>query len=84
MALVLGAQVGDTFYFGRRRIAVTSVDSVDQVTVERDDGRIFKLNADMAAELFRDVFVTTAPREGARGARLVFDAPQTIIIARGQ
>jgi hypothetical protein len=84
MALVLGARVGDIFYIGRRRIDVTSIGGPDRIIVKRDDGRTFIIGANRATEVFRDVFISAGPRCGGRGPRLAFEAPQTILIGRGQ
>ena len=82
MALVLGAQVGDAFLIGRRRIIVKSANSPDQITVERDDGALYKVVPHKWIEVFRDVFIRTGPKLMKGYVRLQFEAPQTVLIVR--
>ena len=84
MALVLGVDAGDTFFVGRRQLHVLSIISPARITVKRDDGQMFTVRRDAATEVFPDVFIYTGPWQRASRARLVFDAPQTILIRRGR
>ena len=82
MALVLGAQVGDAFLIGRRRIVVKAVYSPDQVKLERDDGAMHTVGPHQWNEVFHDVFIRTGPKPAKGYVRLQFEAPQTVLIVR--
>jgi len=82
MALVLGAQVGDAFFIGRRRIRVRSIDGAAQVTVERDDGCKFSIGSEGLTEILPNVFVGIGPDLATWRLRLLFEAPQTVLIRR--
>jgi len=83
MALVLGAQVGDAFLVGRRKITVASIDSPAQVTLKRDDGKTFAVGSEEMTEVFRDVFIGIGPDFATWRLRLLFDAPRSLLIRRG-
>jgi len=83
MALVLGAQVGDAFLVGRRRICVASIDGPTRVTLKRDDGKRFVVGSEEMTEVFPDVFVGIGPDFATWRLRLLFDAPRTVLIIRG-
>ena len=82
MALVLGAQVGDAFLVGRRRICVESVDGPTQVTLRRDDGQKIAVGADKLTEAFPGVRIGIGPDSATWRLRLLFEAPQTVLITR--
>ncbi len=84
MALALGVEVGETFFIGRRQIRVVSIASPAKITLERDDGQVFTVTRHELTEVFKDVLICTGPRRAARRPRLVFDAPQTVIISRAK
>ena len=83
MALVLGAQVGDAFLVGRRKICVESIDGPNQVTLKRDDGKTFAVGSEEMTEVFPDVFIGIGPEPATWRLRLLFEAPQTVLIKRG-
>ena len=82
MALVLGAQVGDAFLVGRRKIYVASIDGPTQVTLQRDDGKRFVVDANEMTEAFPDVFIGIGREPATWRLRLLFEAPQTVLIRR--
>ena len=82
MALVLGAQVGDAFLVGRRRICVASINGPTQVTLERDDGKRFAVGSEEMTEVFPDIFIGIGPEPATWRLRLLFEAPQTVPIRR--
>jgi len=82
MPLALGAEPGDIFWIGRRQLHVVSIGGSARITLRRDDGQTFTVRRDTATEVFPDVFIYTGPWQRASRARLVFDAPQTILIRR--
>ena len=82
MALVLGAQVGDAFVVGRRRLYVASIDGPAEVTLKRDDGQNFVVKAESMTEVFSDVFIGIGPDFATWRLRLLFDAPRCILIRR--
>jgi len=83
MALVLGAQIGDAFLVGRRRVYVSSIDGPTQITLTRDDHQNFSIGSEEPTEVFPDVFIGIGPEPATgRHLRLLFDAPQTILIIR--
>ena len=82
MALVLGAQVGDAFLVGRRRLCVESIDGPAQVTLKRDDGQKFIMSSEEMTEVFPDVFIGIGPEPATWRLRLLFEAPQTVLITR--
>jgi len=82
MALVLGAQVGDAFVIGRRRIRVQSIDGPARVTLQRDDGQRFVVGADAMTEVFPTVSIGIGPDSATWRLRLLFEAPQTVLIRR--
>jgi hypothetical protein len=82
MALALGVDAGDIFFIGRRQIRVVSIDSPARITLERDDGQMFTVTRHELTEVFKDVLICTGPWQPVPRPRLVFDAPQTILIRR--
>jgi len=82
MALVLGAENGERFLIGRRRLDVLSIENPARITLRRDDGRIFTVTRHALTEVFKDVFICTGPRQPVSRPRLVFQAPQTVLIRR--
>jgi len=82
MALVLGAQVGDAFLVGRRRILVTTVHSPTAITIRRDDGRTFSIGSDGLIEILPDGFIGVGPDPATRRLRLLFAAALTVLISR--
>ena len=82
MALVLGAQVGDAFHIGRRRICVASIDGPTQVTLERDDGQRFAVGSEAMTEVLPDILIGIGPDSAKWRLRLLFEAPQTVLITR--
>ena len=82
MALVLGAQVGDAFLVGRRRIYVDSIDGPAQVTLKRDDGQRIVVGAEAMTEVYPDVFIGIGPDFATWRLRLLFEAPRTVLITR--
>jgi len=82
MALVLGAQIGDAFLVGRRRIRVQSIDGPAQVTVECDDGRKFLLGSEGLTEVLPDVFIGIGPDAATWRLRLLFEASPSVLIRR--
>ncbi len=84
MALVLGVENGERFFIGRRQLEVVSIDSPGRITLRRDDGRMFTVTRHGITEVFKDVFICTGPWQRAARPRLVFDAPQTVLIQRAR
>ena len=82
MGLVLGAQVGDVFLIGERRVRVASIESSARIVLQRDDGRLFVVRYDRMTEVFLDVFICIGSKPGSGSRRLVFDAPSTVVISR--
>ena len=82
MALVLGAEVGDAFLVGRRKIYVASIDGPTRVTLMLDDGQKITVGSDGLTEVLPDVFVGIGPDLATWRLRLLFEAPQTVPIRR--
>jgi len=82
MALVLGAQVGDAFLVGGQRLLVESIDGPAQVTLRRDDGQKVSIDADGLTQVLPDVFIGIGLDPATWRLRLLFEAPQTVLITR--
>ena len=82
MALVLGAEVGAGFFVGRRRIVVETISGPTTVTLKRDDGQKFAVSAEKMTEVFPTVFIGIGPDSAKWRLRLLFEAPQTVLITR--
>jgi len=82
MALVLGAEVGDAFLVGLRRVIVETVKGPTVVTIRRDDGQEFVVSSANMTEIFPDVFIGIGPDDATWRIRLLFEAPQTVLIRR--
>ena len=82
MGLVLSAKPGDAFFIGRRRIIVAAIKNPAQITIERDDGLIYAVGNHGWTQIFKGVFLCIGKRVKNGYVRLVFSAPQTILIVR--
>jgi hypothetical protein len=82
MGLVLSVKPGDAFFVGRRRIVVAAVSKPAHVTIERDDGLTCAVGSHAWTQVFKDVFLCVGKKTANGYVRLVFSAPQTILILR--
>jgi hypothetical protein len=82
MALVIGVNVGKEIAVGEHKITVISVDSSDQVTIAREDGKIFRVCTTKSTEILPDVYVSIGSETARWGLRLAFEAPLGIKIGR--
>ena len=73
MALVLGAQVGDAFLVGQRRIVVETISGPTTVTLKRDDGQEFVANSATMTEVFPEVLIGIGPDSARWRLRLLFE-----------
>ena len=77
-------KTGQDFFVGGDRIVVGTVHgkSSFDLRVERT-GRVYAITEDEAVEVLQDVYVSSGPRPLAGIAKVAIDAPQEIMILRG-
>jgi len=81
LGLVLGAQVGDVFLIGQRRICVASIEGTVRFMLTRIDRKLFAVGYDRITEVFPGVFVYIGSKRGRASPSLV---PGAVGVAIGR
>jgi len=84
MPLVFSMKPGQDFYVGDDRVVVGTIYGKTRfdVVVEKT-GHTHSISEEEAVEIITDVFVSSGPRPVAGIAKVAIDAPQEVLILRG-
>ena len=84
MPLVLSLYQGQDFFVSDDRVVVSSIkdETEFELYVQKSDTR-FTISASESTEIMPDVFVSAGDHQQSTLARIAIDAPQSILILRG-
>lgn len=85
MALTLSLREGDDVFIGGHRVVVWSIVSEHHIILRLEDGTEFDIVDDKTTEILKHVYVGLGKQKQERDlwAKLIFEAPRSITILRG-
>ena len=83
MPLVLSQKIGDDFYAGDSRFAVTDIYQDTSFTLVKDGVDKYEITEYEAVEVMPEVFISSGDFFQSGVVRVVIDAPRSIVILRG-
>lgn len=84
MALAFTRGEGDSFYVDQAKFVVETVHALKGFTLRGPNDELLEVGDDKAEQIAPDVYVSDGFRHVMGRARVVFNAPQDVLLLRGE